>query len=112
MTAQRSQKLTKRFVDAAKSGSGRRIIWDSELVGFGLRIEPTGRKTFIARYRAGGGRSGRLRQSTIGRYGTVTVDQARGLARRTLGAAASGEDPVGDKKKARQPGITVSQVCD
>ena len=108
----RPQKLTKRAVDAAKPGARRYIIWDCELVGFGLRVEPTGRKTFIARYRAGGGRSGILRQATIGRYGTLTPEQARVLARKTLGAAASGGDPVGDKRKARQPGITVSHVCD
>jgi hypothetical protein len=108
----RPQKLTKRVVDAAKPRTGRRIIWDSELAGFGLRVEPTGRKTFIARYRAGGGRSGTLRQATIGRYGTLTLEQARVLARKTLGAAASGNDPVSDRRKARQPGITVSQVCD
>ena len=34
------------------------------------------------------------------------------LARKTLGAAASGSDPVGEKKKDREQGITVSQVCD
>ena len=108
----RSQKLTKRVVDVAKPRSCRYTIWDSELMGFGLRVEPTGRKTFIARYRAGGGRSGTLRQATIGRYGTLTPDYARALARKTLGAAASGSDPVGDRKKDREPGITVSQVCD
>ena len=108
----RSQKLTKRVVDVAKPRSCRYTIWDSELVGFGLRVEPTGRKTFIARYRAGGGRSGTLRQATIGRYGTLTPDNARTLARKTLGAAASGCDPVGEKKKDREPGITVSQICD
>jgi integrase len=107
-----AQKLTKRVVDAAKPGKARCIIWDSELAGFGLRIEPTGRKTFIARYRAGGGRSGTLRQATIGRYGTLTVEQSRNLARKILGAAASGNDPVADKRNARQRGITVSQVCD
>ena len=108
----RSRKLTKRLVDVAKPRSCRYTIWDSELAGFGLRVEPTGRKTFIARYRAGGGRSGTLRQATIGRYGTLTPDHARMLARKTLGAAASGSDPVGEKKKDREPGITVSQVCD
>ena len=108
----RSQKLTKRLVDTAKPDTKRYIIWDSELAGFGLRVEPTGRKTFIARYRAGGGRSGTPRQATIGRYGTLTLEQARVLARKTLGAAATGSDPVGDRRKARQPGIIVSQVCD
>jgi len=106
------QRLTKRLVDAAKPQSARYIIWDSGLPGFGLRVEPTGRKTFIARYRAGGGRNGTLRQATIGRYGVVTPDHARLLARKVLGAAAEGSDPVEEKKRSRKPGITVSQVCD
>jgi integrase len=105
-------KLSKRLVDEATPYSRRYIIWDTELPGFGLRVEPTGRKTFIARYRFGGGRSGALRQATVGRYGVLTLDQARMLARKTLGAAASGGDPVGEKRNARQPGITVAEVCD
>ncbi len=105
-------KLSKRVVDAAKPSPGRYIIWDAELPGFGLRVESTGRKTFIARYRVGGGRSGAQRQATIGRYGILTLDQARRLARKTLGAAASGGDPVGEKRSARQPGITIAEVCD
>jgi hypothetical protein len=56
------QRLNKCLVDAAKPQSARYIIWDSGLPGFGLRVEPTGRKTFIARYRACGGRNGTLRQ--------------------------------------------------
>jgi hypothetical protein len=95
------QWLTKRLVDAAKPQPGRYIIWDSGLAGFGLRVEPTGRKTFIARYRAGGGRSGTLRQATLGRYGILTPDHARVLARKILGAAADGSDPVEEKKRAR-----------
>ena len=108
----RPQRLTKRVVDAAKADSGRYIMWDSDLAGFGLRIEPTGRKTFIARYRVGGGRNGTLRQATIGRYGTLTPDHARTLARKLLGAAAAGGDPVGERRSTRQPGMTVAEVCD
>ena len=110
--AGRVQKLTKRSIEAVKPAASRLIIWDSELPGFGLRVEPTGRKTLIARYRAGGGRTGTLRQATIGRLGTITLDQGRVLARKLLGAAASGSDPVGDKKRARLAGVTVSEVCD
>ncbi|HEY5081634.1 MAG TPA: site-specific integrase [Bauldia sp.] len=106
-------KLTKRVVDAAPVDKNRRyVIWDADLAGFGLRVEPSGRKTFVARYRAGGGRSGVLRQETIGRLGTLTPDQARAKAKKTLGAAASGGDPVGAVQAARQKGITVAEICD
>ena len=105
-------RLTKRTVDAAVPRASRYIVWCGELHGFGLRVEPTGKKTFLIRYRAGGGRSGTLRQATVGRYGTITVEEARATARRLLGAAASGGDPLGDRKKARQAGVTVGEICD
>ncbi len=53
-----------------------------------------------------------LRQTMIGRFGTVTVDEARSTARRLLGAAAAGGDPVGEKKERRQTCVTVAGVCD
>jgi integrase len=108
----RRAKLTKRTVDAARAEGTRFILWDVELPGFGLRIEPSGRKTFVARYRAGGGRSGTLRQATIGRYGTLTVEEARTKAKRLLGAAAGGGDPVGDQQRARQAGVTIGEIID
>jgi integrase len=98
-------------VDGASPEESRYILWDSDLSGFGLRVEPSGHKSFVARYRAGGGRTGVLRQSALGRYGNITVDEARTAARRLLGAAAGGGDPVGEKKTRRQAGITVAEVC-
>jgi integrase len=108
----RRAKLTKRVVDALEPGATRAITWDTELPGFGVRIETSGRKTFVARYRAGGGRIGILRQATIGRHGPLTVDEARVKAKKLLGAAASGGDPVGNQHAARKAGITVAEVCD
>ena len=40
-----SVRLTKRVIDAASAGTARRIIWDSELRGFGVRVETSGTKT-------------------------------------------------------------------
>ncbi len=108
----RRAKLTKRAVDAAKPTAGRFIVWDTALPGFGLRVEPSGAKVFVARYRAGGGRTGTRRQATIGRYGTLTADEARGKAKTLLGKAAGGGDPVGAAKAARQAGATVGELCD
>ncbi len=44
--------LTKRVVDAAKAREGRYHLWDIKLAGFGLRVETSGTKTFVVRYRA------------------------------------------------------------
>jgi site-specific recombinase XerD len=108
----RRQRLTKRVVDAASPSTGRYIVWDEALAGFGIRVEPTGRKIFVARYRAGGGRHGILRQETLGRYGTLTVDEARKRAKRILGKAAGGGDPLGERKASQQAGATINEVVD
>jgi hypothetical protein len=108
----RVARLTKRVVDAARPESSRYYVWDAELSGFALRVAPSGHKTFVARYRAGGGRSGTLRQTVLGRYGNITVEEGRTIAKRMLGAAAGGADPIGEKHRVRQSGLTVSQLCD
>ncbi|MGY5800224.1 Arm DNA-binding domain-containing protein [Rhizobium sp. LEGMi12c] len=82
--------LTKRTVDAARPDQDRYHIWDSELSGFGLCVVPSGMKTFIIKYRTdGGGRSTNQRVLTTGRFGPVTVEQARKLAKVKLGRAMS-----------------------
>jgi hypothetical protein len=88
-----SVKLTKRVVDAASAGPARRVIWDTDLRGFGVRIETSGTKTFLIRYRPrGSGRNGPKRYVTIGRYGAMTPEQARNEARSKLAAVARGDD--------------------
>jgi len=62
-------RLTKRTVDAAIPSDTRFVIMDDELAGFGLRVEPTGVKTYFVRYRAnGGGRKASQRLMTVGRH--------------------------------------------
>jgi cell fate (sporulation/competence/biofilm development) regulator YmcA (YheA/YmcA/DUF963 family) len=106
-------KLTKRTVDAAAPRGARYELWDSELRGFGLRIQPSGLKTFFVRYRAGaGGRGAPKEFYLIGRYGEhLTPDQARRRAREVLGAVARGENPAEARRKERQAD-TVSQVAE
>jgi integrase len=105
-------KLTKTAIDDAEKTGRRHILWDDELPGFGLRVEANGAKVFIVRYRAdGGGRGATQRQSTIGRYGTLTAAQARKAAEKTLAAAALGQDPVGDLAAKRRE-MKVSELID
>ena len=95
--------LTKRVVDAIEADGTRFRIWDKDLPGFGVRVELSGAKFFIAKYRTnGGGRSAGQRVLTIGRYGPLTVDEARKLAKAKLGSAASGADPSAELKAKRR----------
>lgn len=104
--------LTKRVVDAATPGPARFDMWDTNLAGFGLRVETSGTKTFIVRYRAdGGGRTAPRRFATVGRFGPLTVDEARKQARIILGAAATGEDPAGERQ-ARRREMTMTALVD
>jgi hypothetical protein len=100
--------LTKRVVEAASPKEERYILWDSKLSGFGVRVETGGSKSFIVRYRAGGGgRTAPRRYATVGRFGALTVEQARKEAKALLGAAAKGEDPAGDRQaKRREMSVT------
>ena len=99
-------KLTKRTVDGLASKEIDYFAWDGELKGFGVRILPSGRKTFVARYRSGG----RQHRMKIGVYGTITTDEARTLARQLLGDVAKGENPAEDISAHRQA-PSVASVC-
>lgn len=107
----RAARIAKRVVDAAKPQAERYTVWDSDLKGFGLRVSPQGTKTYIVRYRAGGGRTGTLRQLVIGRHGVITADEARDEARKLLASVTKGADPQADRAKVRAD-ITVSELCD
>ena len=75
----------------------RYTVFDPTLPAFGLRVEPTGVRTFQLSYRVGG----RLRMATLGRLGVMTLDQARRKARTMLGLASDGIDPLAARDAAR-----------
>lgn len=102
-----SVKITKRLADQVKANRGRLYVFDTELTGFGLMVTPGGVKSFFVQYRTAGGRTGQKRRVALGRYGTLTVDGARTLARKTLAAVAHGADPAMDRN-ARKEAPTVA----
>lgn len=112
MARENAVRLTKIVVDSIVSNGERRFVWDSELFGFGVRADASGSKTFIIRYRAnGGGRNAPKRFQTVGRYGNLTVDEARKRAKMLLGAAAKGEDPAGELQ-ARRREMLIAELID
>lgn len=101
-------KLTKRTIDATAPVPGRDVLaWDDELPGFGIRIKPSGARSFIVQSR---NRNGRSRRVTIGRYGVVTPEEARRHARLALAGVLRGEDPA-DQQIADRQATTVADLC-
>ena len=75
--------------------------------GFGLRVYPSGKKTYLVQYRAGR----RTRRITIGQHGVLAAEEARARARQLLGDVAGGADPSAEKQaKRRAP--TIAGLCD
>ena len=101
-TANLKVTLSKRNVESLKSEEKPFIAWDEKLTGFGLRVQPSGVRSYIVNYRVGtGGRKAANRRLVIGRHGRVTTDQARRLAQETLGRVAAGEDPAAERNPSR-----------
>lgn len=98
--------ISRRSVDALQPQAKEFVFWDASLKGFGVRVTPTGRKTFIFQYRpptAAQKRTVAPRKVTLGQTGTMTPEQARDRAKALAIAVAQGIDPVeAEKEGARR----------
>ena len=104
------ERITKRIVAAVRPSDREAFLWDEELSGFGLKISPKGRKTYVIQYRVPGlGRRGFARRITLGEHGVLTPDEARRLAKRELGRVAQGLDPA-TERAARRAAATVREL--
>lgn len=91
-------KLTKTLVDNAPTpAAGDAWIWDSELEGFGVRIQASGRKTYVIRYRTRDAKRTQ-RKMTICRCSDMPPDKARDQARKEFAKVADGQDPAAERK--------------
>ena len=100
-------KLTKRTVDALQPAAKDFFVFDDEMPGFGLRVMPSGKKSYMVQYRNGG----RTRRVTFGRHGTMTPDEARKKARQLLVAVADGQDPA-EELSTHRKAPTVAALCE
>ena len=100
-------KITKRTVDnLVPPEKGYALHWDDEIKGFGVRITETGARSFVLEKSI----SGKHRRMTLGRYGAVTVEQARKDAKVKAGLIASGGDPVAEKRRKNLEQKTLAEV--
>ena len=91
--------LTKLYVDKLKPQEKRYTIWDNRISGFGIRVAPSGRKTYIMKYRT---IDGRQKKPSIGVHGNITCEQAKQIAKEWHGEIAAGRDPTENKMTLRQ----------
>lgn len=92
--------ISKRSVDAAKSGKADWFLWDAGdkdvVKGFGLKVTPSGGKVYVFQYRiARPGEAARTpaKRYTIGKHGSLTPDQARTRAKQLAAMVEDGIDP-------------------
>ena len=101
-------KLTTRFVNEIKPTDRINILWDDQLKGFGLCVRPSGKKTFILKYRIGRGRKALVKKQSLGCLPVVTLEIAKNKAKSFLLMASQGIDPI--KKDCTL--LTIRELCE
>ena len=82
-----STRLTDTMVKNLKSQSARYEVYDAQVPGFGIRIAPSGRKTWVVF----GRQHGRRARATLGIYPQVSLAEARMAATDALKEMREGE---------------------
>ena len=100
MKRRNAVRLTLRTIEKAAAKPTSYFIWDLDQPGFGLRIEPTGAKSFYIHYRLGG-RGFPSKKMKLGDVRSMSVSQARSEAAEKLVLARKGEDPAAERVAAK-----------
>lgn len=87
--------ITETVVEKAKPKTKPYEIRDKKLVGFLVRVQPTGKMTYYCEYRRGG-------RVKIGPESAYSVKSARTLAKQILANFHQGGEPAIDVKKAKE----------
>lgn len=97
ITTQNRCRITQNRIDKLTARDDDTWLWDTEVIGFGVRATPAGRKTYVARYSTLAGVSRRHR---IARCCDMTPEAAREFARGLFAKVAAGGDPLTERKPA------------
>ena len=74
------------------------VFWDSGLMGFGVRVYPSGRKYYVVQTRAGGAAAKRV---TVGRHGVISAEEARRRAALVIARIKAGKEPIPESRARR-----------
>ena len=100
-TAKLRTELTIPAIEALEPAARPWIAWDDKVTGFGVRVQPSGAKSFIVNFRMGKG--GPLKRMVVAKVGEMLPGQARQRARSIIERAARGENP----EKARDAVLAI-----
>lgn len=100
--------LMKSAIDKMKPPIDRDQVFyrDDRIKGFALRVTKNGVKSFVLEKLI----KGRVRRIKLGRYGELTVEQARKEAQKLLGLIATGIDPIAEKRSSEARAATLKRV--
>jgi len=102
-------KFTDKSIEKIKPKAERFEVWEDNGKGFGLRVSPAGRKSWIYLYRY----DGRARRMTIGEYPAmplVDANEAHAIARKNLSKGIDPGEKDQAKKKAHRNAFTVNDL--
>ena len=88
------------------AGKTRAIIYDQKTPGLALRITSNRAKTFVVCIRV----NGKYERIKLGSFPTITIEQARKLAKVASGEIAKGGDPIETKRQARTRSMTIAKL--
>lgn len=95
-------KLGLRTLKALPAVTKPTVYYDSDLTGFGLKLFPSGARSWLVEYRPGaGGRGVPKRRMVLGTVKTLTPDEARNRATGILAEVRLGADPAASRAEAR-----------
>lgn len=97
-------KIGKTLLNSLKPQNQPVEIYDTEMKGFGLRVQPTSKRhpkgviSYFVRFRY----KGRQTRITVGQHPVFSPAQARDEAKNILASVAKGEDPTAARKSVKE----------
>src|SRR6266446_5073927 len=77
---------------------GQKVVYDTIVPRFGLRLAAGGARTWVVRYKI----RGRSRWFTLGTYPLISLADARKKAKEALAKVVQGEDPASERRAANE----------
>lgn len=101
-------KLTERVVRDAKLRERAFVIWDQDLKGFGCKVFPSGKKSYVLSYTS----EGRKRLSTVARCNELSLEEARDRARTEFVQIRGGAPGPLERRREEREAPTVNHLLE